>query len=104
MPSGYSYSTILGLYYYEEVTTVYNSLAGSYTETVTDYYWDCDTNTYTSSAISTIYIDYCDLVNIPSGYVYDESSELYSYSTESSSTESSSGFFIVTVTTYFYDC
>jgi hypothetical protein len=47
IPSGYSYDSTTGLYSYSATTSVYDDLTGSTTVTVTTYYYNCATQTYT---------------------------------------------------------
>ena len=46
IPSGYYYDVNLGLYSYADLSTTFDDTTGIYTETLTVYYYDCNTNSY----------------------------------------------------------
>ena len=82
IPSGFVYSDVTGNYTDTTITTVYDSTTASTVTTTTVWYYNCNDQEYDSSSSTSVSINYCASVQIPTGYIYDSTSGEY---TETSS-------------------
>lgn len=92
------------IYSYADLETTYDDTTGMYTETLTIYYYDCYTDTYSSKVSSTEWYNNCADTLIPSGYSYDSSKFAYTLVSSSTTYADDTAYYTTTITTSIYDC